>query len=411
MNANSGFLSTLPDPGLAMLASSLASPVPTISSERTNAEVLEVFNKYRDLISLPVLEQGLPIGLISRNIFMSQMSKPYYRELYEKKTCIAFMDKEPLIADANTSVEKLAALAVESGDKTLADGFMIVREGQFIGLGSGLDLMQKMVDLQTEKNHQVMQSIDYASTIQQAMLSTSREAVRATMEDACLIWKPRDVVGGDFYHFERFENGWFAAIADCTGHGVPGAFLTVIASSALTQALNQHGPTDPSRLMESVNRSIKATLGQQSAKERLSESDDGMDAAFLWFDTTTHELTCAAARMPLFYMTADDQEVQTIEAERTGLGYVATDEHATWQNKVVTLPPDSILFGTTDGLTDQIGGPKAISFGKQRLRQFLVANRTRSMTALIEALMLEHKNYQGQHHRRDDITCFGFRLA
>ena len=148
-------------------ARDLAIAVVTITSEKTNAQVLEVFTKHRELISLPVLESERPMGLISRNIFMSQMSKPYYRELYEKKTCIAFMDKDPLIASADTSIETLAALAVESGDKTLADGFLIVEnDGTFVGLGSGLDLMEMMVDLQTEKNRQVMQSIDYASTIQ-----------------------------------------------------------------------------------------------------------------------------------------------------------------------------------------------------------------------------------------------------
>src|SRR5450830_235441 len=133
-------------------ASALAVSVPTVTFEENNAKVLEVFGRHRELISLPVLENGHPIGLISRNIFMSQMSKPYHRELYEKKTCIAFMDKNPLIVDADTPIEALAAQAVESGDKTLADGFLIVQENKFLGLGSGLDLMRKMVELQSEKN-------------------------------------------------------------------------------------------------------------------------------------------------------------------------------------------------------------------------------------------------------------------
>ncbi|MFT2675442.1 protein-serine/threonine phosphatase, partial [Escherichia coli] len=68
------------------------------------------------------------------------------------------------------------------------------------------------------------------------------------LADACLVWEPRDVVGGDFYHFEPHPGGWFAAVADCTGHGVPGAFLTLIASSSLKQALELHGPHDPARL-------------------------------------------------------------------------------------------------------------------------------------------------------------------
>jgi sigma-B regulation protein RsbU (phosphoserine phosphatase) len=392
-------------------ARDLAIAVVTITSEKTNAQVLEVFTKHRELISLPVLESDRPMGLISRNIFMSQMSKPYYRELYEKKTCIAFMDKNPLIASADTSIETLAALAVESGDKTLADGFMIVEnDGTFVGLGSGLDLMGMMVDLQTEKNRQVMQSIDYASTIQRAMLSVSRGAMQAAVKDACLVWEPRDVVGGDFYHFESFEGGWFAAVADCTGHGVPGAFLTLIASSALTQALNQHGPCDPAKLLGEVNRSMKQALGQHSTTNRLSESDDGMDAAFFWFDSTTRNLTCANAKIPLFILMSDEDKVQMVEGARTGLGYVDTARDMTWKNHVVQLVPGAVVLSATDGIIDQIGGARNIAFGKQRLREALVRYRELAMPIFAETLMCEQREYQGRQSRRDDLTFFGFRL-
>ncbi len=392
-------------------ARALSVIVPTISFDQSNAQVLELFSRNRELISLPVLENERPIGLISRNIFMSQMSKPYYRELYEKKTCIAFMDKNPLIVQASTHVETLAALAVKSGDKTLADGFLIVENEKFLGLGSGLDLMRMMVDLQTEKNLQVMQSIDYASTIQRAMMSTSREAMSATLSDACLVWEPRDVVGGDFYHFERFEDGWFAAVADCTGHGVPGAFLTLIASSLLSQGLSRLGPKDPALLMSEVNRGMKKALGQYADQNRLSESDDGMDAAFFWFNDATYELTCANAKAPLFILMPDHTEVQTIEAKRVGLGYVDTPNDMSWENKTLSLAAGAIVLSTTDGIIDQIGGSKNIAFGKQRLRDYLVKHRHAPMLELGHALMLEQKTYQGSHRRRDDLTVFGFRLG
>lgn len=392
-------------------ARDLAIAVATVTSEKTNAQVLEVFTKHRELISLPVLESDRPMGLISRNIFMSQMSKPYYRELYEKKTCIAFMDKDPLIASADTPIETLAALAVESGDKTLADGFLIVEnDGTFVGLGSGLDLMSMMVNLQTEKNRQVMQSIDYASTIQRAMLSVSREAMRSAVRDACLVWEPRDVVGGDFYHFASFDGGWFAALADCTGHGVPGAFLTLIASSALTQALSQHGPHDPALLLAEVNRGMKQALGQHSATNRLSESDDGMDAAFFWFDSRVRTLTCANAKIPLFVLMPGEDKVRMIDGERTGLGYVDTARDMAWNNTRIQLMPGAIVFGATDGIIDQIGGARNIAFGKQRLREALLRHRYVGMPAFAEMLMQEQKDYQARHSRRDDLTFFGFRV-
>lgn len=392
-------------------ARALAVAVPTISFDQTNAQVLEVFIQNRELISLPVLEGQNPIGLISRNIFMSQMSKPYFRELYEKKTCIAFMDKNPLIVQAGTHIETVAALAVESGDKTLAEGFLIVENDQFLGLGSGLDLMRMMVDLQTEKNLQVMQSIDYASTIQRAMMSTSLKAMSATLNDACLIWEPRDVVGGDFYHFERFNDGWFAAVADCTGHGVPGAFLTLIASSLLAQGLSKLGPRDPAMLMSEVNRGMKLALGQFADQNRLSESDDGMDAAFFWFNDATSELTCANAKTPLFILMPDQDEIQTIEGKRVGIGYVGTPAEMCWDNKTFTLTNDAIVLSATDGIIDQIGGMKNIAFGKQRLRDYLLRHRDTPMEQFGQLLMLEQKAYQGLHRRRDDLTVFGFRLS
>jgi sigma-B regulation protein RsbU (phosphoserine phosphatase) len=392
-------------------AHDLAVTVPFVSFEDTNAKVLEVFGKYKELISLPVLDHGHPIGLISRTIFMSQMSKPYHRELYEKKSCIAFMDKDPLIVEAVTPIETLGVLAVQSGDKTLADGFMIVADGKLVGLGSGLELMRMLVELQSEKNRQVMQSIDYASVIQRAMLGTSREAMERTLNDTCLIWQPRDIVGGDFYYFEQFPDGWFAALADCTGHGVPGAFLTLIASSALKQALQQHGPRDPALLMSTVNKDMKNMLGQHTGTEAACESNDGMDGVFFWMNTQTHQLTCANARMCLLVLGSDQEQVEMVAAERTGLGYVETRDDATWTNTHIALAQDTTVLAVTDGIIDQIGGPKNIAFGKQRLRDITLEQRHLPMDAFGKTLMQRQQEYQGPHRRRDDLTVFGFRLT
>lgn len=417
--------------------------VPTVSSDMSNADVLEIFGQHRDLVSLPVLENEVPIGLISRHIFMSQMSKPYYRELYEKKSCIAFMDKSPLIVEADTPIETLAARAVESGDKTLADGFLIVENATFTGMGAGLDLMHALVDLQTEKNRQVMQSIDYASTIQRAMLSESLGALKATLDDVEMVWEPRDIVGGDFYHFQSYDEGWFCAIADCTGHGVPGAFLTLIASSALTHALHQSGPHNPGQLMAAVNRSMKAVLGQHSVTE-CSESNDGMDAVFFWFNAHDRTLTSAHAKMPLFVIhsghetsasgttrnaesenrlrhdqfspdlqptiSKSDRLPVSVGAERIGIGYADTPIEHTWKNHITQLYPGDLLCCCTDGLIDQIGGPKNIAYGKKRLRDSLMAHRTASVSELTYQIMDAFRTYQGKHKRRDDLTLLCLRL-
>ncbi len=394
-------------------AEDLAMPTPSVTTDQTNQDVLEVFAAHRDLACLPVTEQGKPIGLINRSIFLSQMSKPYHRELYNRKSCIAFMDKEPLIVDAAMSIDALTFRTVEYGEKALADGFIIARDDQYIGLGQGLQLMRVVADMQAERNRQIMHSIDYASTIQRAMLRASREMLGATLPDAALVWEPRDVVGGDFYHFVAFEDGWFAALADCTGHGVPGAFMTLIASSLLTQAIEQIGPRDPGALLMAVNRGIKQMLGQNDREPRespsASESDDGMDAAFFWFDNATRQLTFAGAKSSLFVLQPADAEGEMVNGARMGVGYVDTDMAFTWQNNAVPTTSGTLVFVTTDGLIDQIGGPKEIAFGKRRMREAICANRAASATQISQAVQDAHRDWQGTQRRRDDLTFFCFR--
>ncbi|WP_043354444.1 SpoIIE family protein phosphatase [Cupriavidus basilensis] len=391
-------------------AEDLCVTTPSVTTEQNNQEVLDVFGKHRDLASLPVTENDTPIGLINRAIFMSQMSKPYHRELYNRKSCIAFMDKEPLVVDAAMSIEALTFKAVEYGEKALADGFIIARDGRFLGIGHGLQLMRVVADMQAEKNRQIMHSIDYASTIQRSMLRPSREALARTLGDAGLVWEPRDVVGGDFYHFAAFEDGWFAALADCTGHGVPGAFLTLISSSILIQAIEQRGPRDPAALLMAVNRGIKQMLGQLDGDDETPGSNDGMDAAFFWFDNASRQLVFAGAKSALFVLQPGEAEGEIVDGERMGVGYVDTNLDFAWQNRLVQTQPDSVVFVTTDGLIDQIGGPKEIAFGKRRIREAIRGSRHASAAQINDAILDQYRAWQGHHRRRDDLTFFCFRV-
>lgn len=381
----------------------------SVQSDAANFAILDLFTQRRDLMSLPVTEDGRPIGLISRNIFMSQMSKPFYHEVYGKKSCIAFMDKEPLIVDGATSIESLTFQAVASGEKALADGFIITRDGVLCGVGFGLQLMNVVANMQAEKNRQIMHSIDYASVIQRASLQSSRAALQATLPEAHLEWQPRDVVGGDFYYFCAYPDGWFAVIADCTGHGVPGAFMTLISSSTLAQALQQVGPRDPAALMSEVNRGVKTLLGQIDGEPDLSQSNDGMDAAFLWFDQASRSLHFAGAKVALQMLVPGVDAVSTVDGDRMGIGYTDTPLEFAWTGHRIDIAPGSLLFIATDGLVDQIGGAKEIAYGKRRMREQLLARRDADSGAIAAALLDSFQQWQGDQPRRDDVTFFCFR--
>ncbi|WP_280191017.1 SpoIIE family protein phosphatase [Delftia sp. PS-11] len=390
-------------------AGDLCAPVPCMTADETNEKVLEVFTRHRDLVSLPVLEGQRPIGLINRNIFLSQFSKPFRMELYGRKSCIAFMDKEPLVVDAGTDIDTLTVKTVEYGEKALSDGFIITRDGLFAGVGHGLQLMRAVADMQVARNRQIMHSIEYASVIQQSALRSSREALARACPGADLVWEPRDVVGGDFYQFSQDGDGWLGTVADCTGHGVPGAFMTLIASSSLGQAIKEHGARDPAALLGSVNRSVKQMLGQLGGQDGTPGSDDGLDAACFWFEPARQRLRFAGARLPLFILRPGCGTVELIEGQRKGVGYVDSDFDFAWNNTELEVVPGTLVFATTDGLIDQVGGPRGIAFGKKRVRELLQQQGAGSPAEINQALLAALLAWQGGHHRRDDLTFFCFR--
>lgn len=391
-------------------AGDLCEEAPAVEADDPNSLVMEIFSSHRAIASLAVIENNRPVGLINRDAFLSQMSKPFHRELYDKKSCIAFMDKEPLIVDADMSIEALAFKAVEAGERALVDGFIVTRDGEFRGLGSGLQLVNAVAEEQAEKNRQIMQSIEYASVIQRAMLRASGETLAARLQDAAMIWEPRDVVGGDFYHFAAFAHGWFGALADCTGHGVPGAFMTLLASASLSQTLEQIGPRDPAALLAAVNRNVKSLLGQVTSAVQASQSNDGLDAAFFWFDAKESVLSFAGARIALHILPPGAAQFETIAADRMGVGYVDSEADYEWKLRSVSIVPGSLLFVCTDGLTDQIGGPKDIAFGRRRALELICRHRDESPATICETLRRALAEWQGAQPGRDDVTLFCARI-
>ncbi|MEH0875434.1 SpoIIE family protein phosphatase [Pectobacterium cacticida] len=391
------------------IARDLCIPLPNVSPDADNATVLQLFNQNKEWVSLPVVEEGRPFGLINRHIFLSQMSRPFYRELYDKKSCIAFMDKNPLIVDALAPLHDVANQTVITGDKSLTDGFMITENGRYIGIGLGIDLIKAVSDMHLRQHQQIMQSIEYASVIQAAMLTASTQTMSQTLTDWCLAWEPRDCVGGDYYAFKTYPHGWLAVVADCTGHGVPGAFMTLIFSSALEQSLTQCGPMLPALLLQAINRHIKDTLGQRSEADQLSISNDGCDAMMVFYDMTRNTLTFSGARMPAFMLQRNTGQLMPLQCDRMGIGYTETPYDYQWSSYELPIQDNDIFFTTTDGLTDQIGGERRIMFGKRRLEEHLRHYQNQPMSELANQLLSVHKIYQGDQTRRDDLTFWGFR--
>jgi sigma-B regulation protein RsbU (phosphoserine phosphatase) len=406
------------------IARSLLRAAPVVSPQETNDDVLKLMSDHPEIIALPVLENERPIGLINRNIFMDGLAKPFRRELFGRKSCIAFMDKQPLIIDQNMSIQELSFKVVSSGGKTLNDGFVITDEvGRYLGIGTGEDLVRVISNLQAEKSRLVMESINYASVIQKSFLRSSRVDMTASLADYFMHWEPRDKVGGDYYFCKKFDDGFFIALIDCTGHGVPGAFMTLIMASFLDHILLEDNRHDPAGALSTMNRKVKAALGQIGEQNIVpidgskfnkmtdkEQSDDGMDTAFCWVSIESGKMIYAGAKTPLFLLGKDDAEVTIIEGDKKGVGYVETPMDYVWTNKEIMLSPGMCIYLTTDGIIDQIGGVKDIAFGKKRFCKLLLEHSNKPMTEQEDIIMQAFYDYQGKQRRRDDVSLLGFRI-
>ncbi|MGC9457894.1 MAG: SpoIIE family protein phosphatase [Halothiobacillaceae bacterium] len=398
------------------LARDLLIEAPSVTASYTNEAVMELFARNRSLQNLPVVHEGRPMGLINRALFHNMMAKPYYPELYSRHSCIAFMDKSPLLVETGESIQAVTAKAVHTGEKVFSDGFIIVEDGQYRGVGQVLDLMRAMMGLQARQHRQLMDSIEYASVIQHSLLKPSEQALGHSLTGAhWLVWRPRDTVGGDIFHVVEVEDGFLVALFDCTGHGVPGAFMTLITGAAFDRAVTRHGVDDPAALLGSMNRHIKRQLNQHESKgtDLMANSDDGLDGVIVRYWSEQRRLCYAAARQPLFHVSRLEDgfaQCESHKGERHGVGYANTPADYQWHNHELGVDPGDRIYLVSDGVTDQIGGPRQIGFGKRRLKQFLAQSHKLGMREQKIAFEELFDNWRGSQPARDDVSIIGLTL-
>lgn len=253
-----------------------------------------------------------------------------------------------------------------------------------------------------EAGHLILQSLRYARRIQSAILP-AREELALVTADHFLIWEPRDIVGGDFFWFQQMNDGYYIIVGDCTGHGVPGAFMTLIAWGMLDRLLTGAQGNKPSMVLAGLHRGVQNLLGQNRA---WGETDDGLEAGVCFINPSKQEITFAGARFSLWKSNADD--VIEIKGDRSGLGYRRYPPEAAFTDLMFPLYARDAFYLTTDGLIDQIGGPDGRSFGKRRFRELLKHKQGAPMQEQSESLRQTFTEFQDKQIRRDDVTVLGF---
>ena len=245
-------------------------------------------------------------------------------------------------------------------------------------------------------------SINYATNIQGAILP-AREGLEALFADYFVLWEPRDRVGGDIYFMKPWGIGKMFALGDCTGHGVPGAFMTMIANGALEMAVLESQTGNSAGLMQRTHQIIQETLNQ---KDDGGTSDDGLEMGICYIAPGNEPMIFTGARFSLFYV--EDGEVFEIKGDKKGLGYRGVAYNQTFTNHRVALRPKRTFYMTSDGLIDQVGGKKRRSFGKKRFKRLLLEMESMPMDRRADHIRQALTAYQGREKRRDDVSVVGF---
>jgi serine phosphatase RsbU (regulator of sigma subunit) len=214
---------------------------------------------------------------------------------------------------------------------------------------------------------------------------------------------PRDIVGGDILFMEPINDGVVIALMDCTGHGVPGAFMTVIACMSFHQLVRLEGYRNPAAILKQLNSMVKSSL-QQDSKSTLS--DDGLDAGICRLTPRENRLVFAGARIPLYY--TKDNEVITIKGDRHSIGYKKSDIDFDFTSHKVTIEDGMSFYMTSDGLIHQLGGEKRLPFGTRRFREILKQHHGKPFETQKQILLKEFDDYKGSNERLDDVTVVGF---
>ncbi|PIY08151.1 MAG: hypothetical protein COZ18_13750 [Flexibacter sp. CG_4_10_14_3_um_filter_32_15] len=263
-----------------------------------------------------------------------------------------------------------------------------------------VDERNKIIEKQ---NGNIISSINYAKRIQMAMLPTP-EQVEELMPESFILFLPRDIVSGDFYWIEEQSEKIIVATVDCTGHGVPGAFMSLIGNDMLNKVIIDYSITQSNLILDVLNEEVGTIL-----KQRETENRDGMDMNIWIWNKKTNTVEFAGAKNPLIYI--QNEELHEIKADKFSIGGNLTDKKATKYNKhTIKIDSSTVLYTFSDGYQDQFGGEKNKKFMKGKLKELLLEIHKLPMEEQNQILRHEFEEWKKDYPQIDDVLIIGVRI-
>lgn len=263
---------------------------------------------------------------------------------------------------------------------------------------------RKMIELEIQaKNKKITESINYAKRIQTAILPNTRVINRA-LPDSFILYKPRDVVSGDFPWFMQVKDDIYIAAVDCTGHGVPGALLSLIGYFLLNDIVRSRKVTDPGVILDLLDEGVTKTLRQ----DEDASTKDGMDIALCKINMNAREVEYAGAHRPLYLMKGGVMD--EIKGNKFPIGGGIFKNQTNFTNTKIKLDKGDSIYFSSDGFPDQFGGPEGRKFGPKKTREIIERVHTLPMREASGIFETEWEAWRGDTRQTDDVLLIGIKF-
>ncbi len=351
-----------------------------------------------------LLPYGLAIFIILQSYLISfRLSKAYQYSVQLTDELDYFNENlEKLVKDRTSQIEQQKEELEVQSESILVANDEIVKINQILE-GQSIEI--------NKKNKAVTDSINYAKRLQEAVMPEEM-LLKDNFPNHFIFFKPKDIVSGDFYWYGEVDSSWdfdesnkikIIIAADCTGHGVPGAFMTLLGHNFLHMIVNIQEVVDPEQILYKLDQLVIETLKQKES----GTMKDGMDISVLTVDEDKKAIAFAGAGNPLFYIR--DGELIEIKGSNFGIGGVLRKEKIYLPHKIEYKEGD-IFYIFSDGFADQIGGPDGRKFYKRRLKEILIENHKKPVDEQKEILNKAFEEWKGDKKQIDDVLVMGIRM-
>lgn len=263
---------------------------------------------------------------------------------------------------------------------------------------------RKRIEIEVhQQNRKITESIQYAKRIQSAILPNARLIHRA-LPDSFILYKPRDVVSGDFPWFAQVKSDIYMAAVDCTGHGVPGALLSLVAYFLLNDIVRSRRVTDPSKILDLLDEGVSTTLRSDDD----GGTKDGMDISLCKINVAQREVVYAGAHRSLYVMRGG--VLEEVKGNKFAIGGGIFKNQTNFTSTKLTLAPGDSIYFCSDGYADQFGGPKGRKFGAPNFRQILTRVHAMPMHAAFAVFESEWEKWKGTQKQTDDVLLIGVKF-